>query len=97
MVIEKTSDISKIIGDTVAKLANDIDANVILFITRNKENDSYNVFKGNLSDEVGQTLKELCFKLSNKSYKKPYVQLRKQLDRCGGAAVYKSGGDGKPS
>lgn len=40
MVIEKTSDISKIIGDTVAKLANDIDANVILFITRNDDAES---------------------------------------------------------
>src|SRR3989344_3720993 len=43
----------------------------ILFVTRDKENDSYNVFKGNISDEIGKTLQDLCLKLSNKSYKSP--------------------------
>lgn len=37
MPIERNSDISKTISETVAKLANDIEANIILFITKNDD------------------------------------------------------------
>jgi len=43
----------------------------ILFVTRDKANDSYDVFKGNLSKDVGQNLQELCKKIVKKSYNKP--------------------------
>ena len=39
MPIEKNSDISKVISDAVARIAHDIDANVILFITKDEEID----------------------------------------------------------
>lgn len=43
----------------------------MLFVTRDKESGSYEVYKGNISDEIAQTLKDLCLKISKKSYGKP--------------------------
>jgi hypothetical protein len=43
----------------------------ILFMTRDKASGSYEVYKGNISDEIAQTLKDLCLRLSKKSYGKP--------------------------
>jgi hypothetical protein len=42
----------------------------ILFATRDKASGSYEVYKGNLSEEIAQTLKDLCLKISRKSYGK---------------------------
>ncbi|MBU1198880.1 MAG: DUF4868 domain-containing protein [Nanoarchaeota archaeon] len=43
----------------------------ILFVTRSKEDDSYEIHKGNLSDELSKILRELCLRISEKSYSNP--------------------------
>ena len=43
----------------------------MLFVTRNKETNSYEVHKGTLADEISEVLRQMCHKMAKKSYCKP--------------------------
>ncbi len=43
----------------------------MLFVTRNKKNNSYEVHKGTLADEISEVLRKMCYKIAKKSYCKP--------------------------
>ncbi len=46
----------------------------MLFVTRNKQNNSYAVYKGTLADDIGEVLRKMCLKIAKRSYSKPEVR-----------------------